>query len=130
MTAGSALVVGGVLVGGTVGAASAATTAALKDVLSKHNTSVSKAGCYAGPDWPFRTQVQPYRVVGAPIFKPAEGEHCGLPEINGRGLRIVRGGRREKRVNRGRRSGIISATGEGKPRERRTPCRSSFRTRR
>lgn len=89
LTAGEALVVGGVLVGGTAAATTGATTAALKDVFSKHNSSVSKGGCYAGPDWPFRTKVKPYRVVGGPTYKPAEGEYKSHPEIVGHPLRIV-----------------------------------------
>lgn len=90
MTAGSALVVGGVLVGGTVGAATGTGAVALRDIFSKHNSSVSKAGCYAGPDWPFRTKVTPYRVVGGPTYKVAEGEYKGHPELVGQPLRIVR----------------------------------------
>lgn len=86
-SAGAALVVGGVVVGGTATAATAATGAALKDVFSKHNTSVSKGGCYAGPDWPFRTTVKPYRVVGGPTYKP--GSSKDRVDIVGQRLRIV-----------------------------------------
>ena len=74
-SAGAALVVGGVVVGGTGAALSATATAALRDIFSQKNTAASKAGCYAGPDWPFRKTVQPYRITGGPTFRQVSGQN-------------------------------------------------------
>jgi len=75
-SAGAALSVGGAIVGGGGAALSATGQAALKDIFSTSNTSVSKAGVYAGPPWPFRNSVRTYHITGGPIYRPG-------PVVNG-----------------------------------------------
>ena len=73
-SASAALVIGGVVVGGGIGAAlSASTQAALKEIFKKENISVSSAGCYAGPPWPFRREVTPLRITGGPTYRKVPG---------------------------------------------------------
>ena len=74
-SASAALVIGGAVVGGGIGAAlSTSTQAALKEIFKKDNSSVSSAGCYAGPPWPFRRDVTPLRITGGPTFRPVPGK--------------------------------------------------------
>ncbi|MCU0525764.1 MAG: hypothetical protein MUF72_13160 [Elainella sp. Prado103] len=87
-SAGAALVVGGVVVGGTGAALSATAAAALRDIFSQKNTAASKAGCYAGPEWPFRKTVQPYRITGGPTFRQVPGQN--QVELIGGELKIER----------------------------------------
>lgn len=68
-SASASLVIGGAVVGGIGSAVTATTTAALKDVFSQANTSVSSAGAYAGPPWPFRREIRELRITGGPAFK-------------------------------------------------------------
>jgi len=74
-SASAALVIGGAIVGGGIGAAlSASTQAALKEIFKKENISVSSAGCYAGPPWPFRREVTPLRITGGPSYRQIPGK--------------------------------------------------------
>jgi hypothetical protein len=73
-SAGAALKIGGALVGGVAGKALSATALeALKKVFGKENASASKGGAYAGPPWPFRTTVKPWRVTGGPTYRLVPG---------------------------------------------------------
>jgi len=64
-----------VVVGGGIGAAvSASTQAALKEIFKKENMSISSAGCYAGPPWPFRRDVTPLRITGGPTYRQVPGK--------------------------------------------------------
>ena len=74
-SAGAALVVGGAVVGGAGSALSATATAALKDIFKNENVSDSIVGAYAGPPWPFRTTVTPWRVTGGPTFRQVPGQN-------------------------------------------------------
>ncbi len=74
-SASAALVIGGAVVGGGIGAAvSASTQAALKEIFNKDNVSVSSAGCYAGPPWPFRRDITPLRITGGPTLRQVPGK--------------------------------------------------------
>lgn len=74
-SASAALVIGGAVVGGGIGAAlSASGQAALKEIFKKDNISVSSAGCYAGPPWPFRREVTPLRITGGPTYRKVPGK--------------------------------------------------------
>jgi len=72
-SAGASLVIGGAVVGGAGTALSATATAALKDIFKTENVSDSVVGAYAGPPWPFRTTVTPWRVTGGPTFRQVPG---------------------------------------------------------
>lgn len=86
----AALVIGGVVVGGGASTAISSTTvAALKQIFSTDNCSVSEAGCYAGPPWPFRENVTVYRIVGGPTFRRIPKSNNVEPV--GQPLRIVTG---------------------------------------
>ena len=87
-SAGAALVVGGAVVGATGTALSATATAALKDIFKNENVSDSVVGAYAGPPWPFRTTVTPWRVTGGPTFRQVPGQNQVEPV--GGALRIQR----------------------------------------
>jgi hypothetical protein len=87
-SAGAALVVGGAVVGGTGAALSATTKAVLSDIFKNENISASKAGAYAGPPWPFRKTVTPWRVTGGPTFRRVSGKNQVEPV--GGALRIQR----------------------------------------
>lgn len=74
-SASAALVIGGAVVGGGIGAAvSASTQAALKEIFKGQNISLSSAGCYAGPPWPFRREVTPLTITGGPTFRKVDGK--------------------------------------------------------
>jgi len=75
----AALYIGGAVVSGTGTALSATATAVLKDIFKKQNLSASKAGAYAGPPWPFRTTVTPWRVTGGPTFRQVDGKNLVEP---------------------------------------------------
>jgi hypothetical protein len=84
--AGAALIIGGVVVGGGTGAAASATVqAALKEIFKKQNVSVSRAGAYAGPPWPFRRNVQSLSITGGPTYRRTDDDKV---EVVGRPLRI------------------------------------------
>ncbi|HEX4961665.1 MAG TPA: hypothetical protein VF173_12550 [Thermoanaerobaculia bacterium] len=74
-SAGAALVIGGAVVGGTGAALSATTRGVLIDIFKDENISASKAGVYAGPPWPFRTTVMPWRVTGGPTLRQVPGKN-------------------------------------------------------
>lgn len=76
-SAGAALTVSGVVIGGTGAAATATTTAALTDIFSDEAVSVSGAGYYAGPPWPFRNDLPTYRITGGPTYSQG-------PMVNGK----------------------------------------------
>lgn len=65
--AGTALTVSGFAVGGTL-AAGGAGAKAIQKAFSKDNTIAKKAGCYAGPPWPFRENRKKYAIRGGPKF--------------------------------------------------------------
>lgn len=71
----SALVIGGVVVGGTGAALTSTATAALEDIFKTENISVSKPGCYAGEPFPFETEITPWRITGGPTFRKGLGEN-------------------------------------------------------
>ena len=84
--AGAALIIGGVVVGGGTGAAASATVqAALREIFKKQNVSVSRAGAYAGPPWPFRRHVQSLSITGGPTYRRTDDDKV---EVVGRPLRI------------------------------------------
>ena len=70
----SALVIGGVVVGGTGAALTSTATAALTDIFKTENISVSKPGCYAGEPFPFETEITPWRITGGPTYRKGPGE--------------------------------------------------------
>ena len=88
-SASASLVIGGAVIGGAGSAATTTITAALKDIFSEKNCSLSQFGCYAGPPWPFRENVEMYRVVGGPIPRQIPGKN--QVELIGQPLRLVQG---------------------------------------
>ncbi|KAG2497048.1 hypothetical protein HYH03_005047 [Edaphochlamys debaryana] len=73
LTAETAIVAGTAVTAGVVAAGTTAVTqAALTNAFSKENASVSKAGCYAGPPWPFRQEMPLWTISGGPVFTPAK----------------------------------------------------------
>lgn len=68
-SAGASLVIGGAVVGAVGTALTHTVTAALTDIFKTENISASEAGCYAGPPWPFRETVVPWRITGGPTYK-------------------------------------------------------------
>ncbi len=87
-SASAALVIGGAVVGGAGSALTATVTAALNDIFRKENISDSRAGVYAGPPWPFRRSVTPWRVTGGPTLRQMAGRNQVEPV--GGALRIER----------------------------------------
>jgi len=74
-SASAALVIGGAVVGGGAATALSLTSQkALQEIFSPGNISASKAGAYAGPPWPFRTGVTPWKVTGGPTFRQVPGK--------------------------------------------------------
>jgi hypothetical protein len=65
ITTAMAVVSGAVLGAVTSGAAASL----LAKVFSNANADVSEAGCYAGPPWPFRTDVRTWKVTGSPYLQ-------------------------------------------------------------
>jgi len=66
LTATSAIVVSGAVLGAVTSGAAASL---LAKVFSNANADVSEAGCYAGPPWPFRTDVRTWKVTGGPYLQ-------------------------------------------------------------
>lgn len=51
-----------------------AAQAALENVFSIGNISLTSGGCYAGPPWPFRRELTPLRITGGPTFRRVPGK--------------------------------------------------------
>lgn len=84
--AGTALIVSGFTIGGTVAAGSAAAKA-IAAAFKEENSVAKQPGSYAGPPWPFREDRKKYRVVGGPDFRK-KGDAV---ELFGQKMRIVAG---------------------------------------
>lgn len=66
LAATKALVINGVVLGSLSASAAASL---LAKVFDNRSADISKAGCYAGPPWPFRRNVHTYRVSGGPYLR-------------------------------------------------------------
>lgn len=52
-----------------------AAQSALEAVFARDNISLTSAGCYAGPPWPFRRELTPLRISGGPSFRRVPNEN-------------------------------------------------------
>jgi hypothetical protein len=82
LTATSAIVVSGAVLGALTSGAAATL---LAKVFSNENANVSKMGCYAGPPWPWNKKVHTYKVTGGPTYNPRPD---GKIELIGAPLRL------------------------------------------
>ena len=85
----SNIVVEDALAAGGQATITAATAVKVLGAIFSKNGGASRAGCYAGPPWPFRQEMKPYSIVGGPQAEGTSDRRLLLSE--GTQLEIVEG---------------------------------------